>query len=188
MKTVAFFLLLLFLSPTSLIHAQRNTSSFLGARHKNIYLELLGSHFIGGFNLDVRLKENQNHGLGFQVGAGFLPGPAARRDRSVGLAMLTFPMGVNTIIGKKRNGLLLGAGLTPIFSSKIAGGVFYDEDFEAVSFREGPGLLGAYAHVGYRHQALNNGFMFQLLWSPYWVKGLGIVPIWPSLGIGYGFK
>lgn len=160
------------------LNAQSNKSipSFEG-RHKNIYLELLGSHVLAGVNFDMRLNKGRMDGIGFRVGVGGISAELA----DVGI--VTFPIEINHLIGKRRSSFEAGVGILPIYATSI--GEITDYDYVT---EDGMAFAGGFLTLGYRYQPLGNGFMAQIQWNPLILRGSGFNAGWLGIGLGMGFK
>lgn len=150
-------------------------------RRKTVFVEALGNGLTVSGNFDLRLKANQNDGLGLRagIGGGSLDG-TDEQGNSASVGIITFPLAVNYLVGKKRSAFESGIGITPIYVS--ASGTIDDNDFS------GKGLtLSGFLNLGYRYQPLNNGFMGHIKWTPA-INSSGFSPSWFGVGIGYSFK
>lgn len=185
MKNKALLILIISLFSFFTSHAQRNFSPEFDSRHKNIYAELFGSNIIAGVNFDMRLNKGQNDGIGFRVGVGGLSVSGFDQNTELNLGVVTFPLEVNTVVGKRRSSLIAGAGLLPIYATVSGQGEL--TNYEYVS-GDGFGLAGGFLTLGYRHQPLRNGLMFQFNWNPMILRGSGFNAGWIGLGVGVGFK
>lgn len=145
--------------------------------HKNIYAELLGSHVFAGINFDMRLNKGRMDGIGFRAGIGGVS------ENLAGVGIVTFPIEVNHLVGKRRSSFEAGVGILPIYASTI--GEITDYDYVAA---EGVGFAGGFLTLGYRYQPLGNGFMAQIHWNPLILRGSGFNAGWFGLGLGLGFK
>ncbi len=159
--------------------------------HKNIFVEGLGAGFMGSVNFDMRLQRGRMDGIGFRVGIGGALAGATFDDPSTSYEygntffmfqqqeranIVTFPMGVNYLVGKRRSNFLAGLGIIPAYISVPTKNI---ESFA---------LGGGYISLGYRFQPLRHGIMFQINWNPLILRGSGFNPGWFGIGIGYGFK
>lgn len=157
------------------------STAVVAQRRKSIYAEALGNGIIVSANYDMRLKKNQNDGLGFRAGIG--GGSLAGYDEtgmSANIGVLTFPLSLNYVVGKKRSGFETGAGFTPIY---VSASVETDTEF---AHADGLGVTG-FLNAGYRFQPINSGVMFRVNWTPAFNRS-GFIPGWFGLSLGYSFK
>lgn len=157
------------------------TVSCLAQRRKTVFIEALGNGLTVSGNFDLRLKANQNDGLGLRagMGGGSLNG-TDDQGNSASIGIITFPLAVNYLVGKKRSAFESGIGITPVYVT--ASGKINDDVFS------GRGLaLSGFLNLGYRYQPLNKGFMGHIKWTPA-ITNSGFSPSWFGLGIGYSFK
>ncbi len=182
----SFSITCLFFLTTIGLFAQGRALPDFDTYHKNITVELLGSSVLTGAAFDMRLQPGRMDGLGFKAGVGGLflsaeiEDEGGVRDGSVGL--VTFPLEINHIVGKRRSGFVSGVGLLPVYGSAN----YTDEDTKIRA--DGFTLAGAYLNIGYRHQPLTTGVTFHVNWNPMLVRGAGFIPGWIGLGVGIGFK
>ena len=155
--------------------------------HKNIFVEGFGANLLVGVNYDMRLNKGRMDGLGFRAGIG---GGALSGTDSYGepahFGLITMPLELNYLIGKKRSSLLTGVGILPIYASVQGNGTIKATGEKAFIDANGFGF-GGYLSLGYRFQPLRNGFMFQINWNPLITKA-GFSPKWFGVSLGYGFK
>ena len=141
---------------------------------KVIFVELLGAGVIGSVNADIRLKKNQQDGFG--VRAGFGLGESFSSDLTSNSGRYySVPLGVNYLIGKKRNSLELGSIITPQFT------------FNKVLNGPQVAAMGVF-NFGYRLQPLKEGLLFRAGWQPFYSTKSGLFPKFVGASIGYGFK
>jgi len=153
----------------------------MAQRRKTVFLEIFGNGLIASGNFDLRLKPNQNDGLGLRAGVGggsFLGYDDQGNSANVGI--VTFPLAVNYLVGKRRSSFESGIGITPMYLT--ASGTI---DNNVVSGK-GFGVTG-FLNAGYRYQPINNGLMFHLKWTPAF-NSSGFSPVFFGAGIGYSFK
>lgn len=152
------------------------------AQHrKTVFVEAFGNGLTVSGNFDLRLKANQNDGLGFRagVGGGNLSG-TDEQGNSASVGIITFPLAVNYLAGKKRSAFESGIGITPIYVT--ASGTINDNDFSGDCL-----MFSGFLNLGYRYQPLNDGFMGHIKWTPA-INSSGFSPSWFGVGIGYSFK
>ncbi|MDO5664089.1 MAG: hypothetical protein Q4G63_02380 [Bacteroidia bacterium] len=178
MKTAIFTIICMFLFLPSFGQEPETKSEKF---HKNIYLEGLGSSIIAGINYDMRLQKGHMDGLGFRAGVGLAP-------LSSGSKIITVPLEVNYLLGKKQSSLVSGIGILPFYGS------FRNQKttdnfggFQIKGDTGGVALAGVYLVLGYRFQPMNNGLMFQVNWNPM-ISGSAFNAKWFGVSIGYGFK
>ena len=182
MKAIIIFFAILLC--TTSIFAQDEPTGFEG-HHKNIYIELLGSHLLAGINFDMRLNEGQMDGIGFRAGIGGISASTIDQHNDFTLGIVTFPLEFNHVLGERRSSLITGVGLLPIYATLSGKGELSDHKYVR---GEGFGLAGGFLTFGYRLQPLNRGFMMQINWNPMILRGSGFSPGWIGLGLGAGFK
>lgn len=181
----ALVLILLFLS-NSLIAKEPVQANF-ETYHKNVYGELMGAHVLGGVNFDMRLNKGRMDGIGFRAGVGGLSISVIDETNAdaVSVGLVTFPLEVNHLYGKRRSFFITGLGLLPAYATASVTGA--STDFNMVR-AEGFGLAGGFLTLGYRFQPLKSGVMFQFNWNPLILRGSGFNGAWFGLGLGFGFK
>lgn len=157
------------------------TLTSMGQRRKTVFLEVFGNGLIASGNFDLRLKPDQNDGFGLRAGVG--GGSFSGYDdqgNSVSIGVVTFPLAINYLVGKKRSSFESGLGITPMYLS--APGTITDEIVSGKGFS-----VTGFLNAGYRYQPINNGLMFHVKWTPA-VNSSGFSPKWFGLGLGYSFK
>ena len=163
MKTLQTSLVLLgtLLTLSGFAQYERPVATYTG-HNKAIFLELGGSGLLYSFNYDQRLQRGRQDGMGFRVGIGGLgasfsaDGEGTRARASYVAAPLTF----NYLLGARRHALELGAGAT-LFNGQVDGQVD-DQNFDVNGFAAIP-----HANIGYRFQALDDGFVGRFTYSPF---------------------
>ena len=129
----------------------------------------------------MRLKPNQNDGWGLRAGIG-----GASLDgtddlgNSASVDIISFPLAVNYLVGKKRSSFETGFGITPLYTAvdaKIDNGLFSGDGLTVVGFLT----------AGYRFQPIKRGVAFRVAWTPAVSSG-GFSPAWFGLSLGYSFK
>lgn len=161
-------------------------------RHKNIRVEILGNHLIGGLNYDMRFLPGRMDGPGASIGTGFFYLSASSiTDGDNYIYMQDFPIEFNYLFGNKSHSLVLGAGIIPVY---LNASYTVDVDLKILfwkinELKDNPKYFGVPAYTGriaYRYQPMENGFTIELASVPTIVKGIFI----PSFGLsmGYGFK
>jgi len=158
MKKISLLLLCIALIFTA--KGQENKPDGAGTS-KAVYAELGGSGLSFSVNFDSRFKGN--NGLGYRAGIGFLPG-----NRS----LLTFPLGINTLIGKGPSFLEAEVTVTP--SSLKA------------KFHKTTSSIFIFPHIGYRYSKPSGSFNFRIYAGPLLVAG-DVLP-WAGLSFGYTLR
>lgn len=186
MKNQILITAVLLLLSTSIFSQYRIDNFKENSFHKNITIELGGSHILWGLNYDMRLQRGRNDGFGFKAGIG-----GARINvevveendelTSVRAGYLTIPVEINHILGKKRHGLVTGLGVLGAYGTIETVG--FDTDIDL----SGLGVVGAYASLGYRLQPIDSGFTFQINLNPHLLRGGAVLPH-VGISLGYGFK
>lgn len=151
-------------------------------RRKSIFVEGLGNGILVSGNFDIRLKPDQNDGLGFRagIGGGTLNGNDTNGNPA-NLGIVTMPLSVNYIVGKKRSGFESGIGVTPIYATAE---VYSDDE----GFVNGSGVgVSGFLNMGYRFQPINQGIMFRANWAPAF-NSAGFSASWFGVSLGYSFK
>lgn len=155
------------------------------AFHKNITIELGGSHILWGLNYDMRLKRGRNDGFGFKagIGGGTLNKSVTEQGelKTIDAGYLTIPIEFNHVLGKRRHGLVTGLGILGAYGSVQTSG------FDTEIRLSGLGVVGAYANLGYRFQPIDSGFTFQINLNPHILRGGAVLP-YAGISFGYGFK
>lgn len=183
MKEFTITSILLFLLTTQLF-AQNDSLEF-NSYHKNIYVELLGSHILSGVNFDMRFKKGHTDGIGFRVGVGGLYVSGTDQNTSASIGLVTFPLEFNHLLGKKRSFLVTGIGILPVYAAVNAYGDITNNEYVN---EEGFAITGGFLTIGYRFQPKKSGIMFQANWNPMIIRGSGFMASWIGLGLGFGFK
>jgi len=174
---------LLFIT-TSIFAQKKKEVPVFDGYHKNITVELLGSHIAHGINYDMRLRKGRMDGIGFRAGIGGVKLSASDGEDAASLGIVTFPIEFNHIVGKKRHGFIAGLGVLPVYASiKGSGPTFGNSDIEI----EGFGIVGGFASLGYRFQPLKNGFTWQINYNPLILRGGGFQS-YAGISFGIGFK
>lgn len=145
-----------------------NRDQQINSKRKVVYAELMGAGVIGSVNYDFRFSPG-NDGLGMRIGCGYVPD------------VLTFPLEMNGLIGKRRIAFEYGAG--------ISAGVFLKSVGNKESFATGIESIGyiGFAKAGLRITPKNNGLFFNFNWNPI-INAEETRWIWFGLGIGYSWN
>lgn len=157
---------------------------------KAIYSEFLGPSATFGINYDARFDKT-NNGLGWRAGLGLF---------KIDGTILTVPVGLNYLIGKRGSYLELGVGATYLYATT---NVFFLENSVHEELINSDGKVGfmvsevkpistVFGNItfGYRFQPLQGGFLFRLGFSPVLSMhngNLRYFPFMPYLGLGYAF-
>lgn len=179
------FTLITMILMLALIAKGQNGVPQFDKRHKNVYGEFLGSHILVGINYDMRLQKGRMDGIGFRAGVGGLSVSGYDQGTELRVGLVTFPLEFNHLVGKKRSSLVTGIGLLPVYASFSADGELTDYEFIQ---QEGFALVGGFLTMGYRFQPKKTGVMFQFIWNPMVLRGIGFRAGWIGLGLGMGFK
>jgi hypothetical protein len=129
-----------------------------------VYFQLGGSAPILAVNYDRRFGKRVN-GAGFAVGAGFFGG--------TGLTVLSLPVSLNYLFGRRSDFIEVAGGATLITGSAD----LFDASTESGSFY--------HFNAGYRHQPAAGGFFFRGGISPLFFGGEYITSYY--IGFGYNF-
>lgn len=138
-----------------------------GRRKTYALIEFGGAGGALSAQIDQRFSIDRNDGLGYRAGLGNYSD------------VISIPLGLNYIFGKKRSGLELGLGLTTYFDLKNDDNFFQNEN--------SAGLSPLFT-VGYRLQSYN-GFMLRLNSSVIYDFDIDeIFPYYPGLSVGYRIR
>jgi hypothetical protein len=184
MKNSIFITAVFLFFATSIFAQKRKAIPEFDAYQKSITVELLGSHILHGINFDMRLKKGQMDGLGFRAGIGGISLSNTEGENSASLGLVTFPVEINHIVGKKRHGFISGVGILPVYGSIKGSGPDFDNSPIEV---DGFGVVGGFATLGYRFSPLKNGFTWQINYNPLLIRGEGFQS-WVGIQVGIGFK
>ena len=155
-------------------------------RGKSIYFEAGGPGVLYSINYDVRFSKTQN-GVGIRAGISYFP-------RNQNENLITVPVIVNYLAGKKGHYLELGAGATFFHFNAIEDIFFYSDNSESnphsvdyvPKLHGQTGIIGS-LNVGYRYQPLKGGFTFRAGGGPM-ATSKKQYPFWPYMSFGYAFK
>lgn len=148
-------------------------------RNKAVYVEGLGSGVLLSANYDFRFKPTQD-GLGMRIGLG--GGTFSDQNSNARAGLVTLPVQVNYLVGKRRAAFEMGAGVTPIYVN-ASGTNQATGDFISGN---GFGAFGS-LNLGLRLQPIRNGVVFRLNWVPT-VSNTGFYPRWLGVSLGFAFK
>lgn len=166
--------------------AQKKAPPVFETRHKNVYVEALGSSILLGAHFDMRLKKGQMDGAGLRAGIGGFSVRAQTDSLRATFGAVVFPLEFNYLAGKRRSSFIAGVGLLPMYATLGASGTVDGES--GVLVEDGFTFIGGFVNMGYRFQPLRNGLMLQLTLTPMILRGAGLIPLNFGLGLGFGFK
>ena len=147
---------------------EKSSNTYLnGGSRKVVYVEALGNGLLGSVNFDMRLKKDRNDGVGVRVGLGLGELWSDGRYTSI-------PLSINYILGKRKNGLEAGIGMTPQITLR---------DLDEGSNIKAIGFM----NLGYRLQPLNKGIVVRAMITPAFNSN-GFHGGWGGLSLGYGFR
>src|SRR4030095_15069273 len=160
-RTVILFSLLLILA----------TKTFSQA-NKSVFLELGANGLFLSANYESRFTKKET-GWGYRVGVGFVP--AMQGFFTETSSMLTIPVGINHLTGRKSHHFESGLGVT-----YVSGNVtWFDSEKEKA---RGVVFIPS---VGYRYAKPKGGFMGRAVISP--IIGAGVVGFYFGLSVGAAF-
>jgi hypothetical protein len=138
-------------------------------RAQNIFVELGGPGLLLSANYDTRFAQRRD-GIGGRLGAGYLS-----LDNN---SILTIPLQVNYLLGKKNKYFELGIGYTFINTNG-------NDNEDYFSLDDASGGLGTMT-FGYRYQPEDGGFHFRAAINPIF-NSSGFFPFFGGIGLGYTF-
>lgn len=170
-----FIFLVFIIHLTGSVFSQNNYS----AKATQVQIEAMGSGSLFSINIDSRFAKKEK-GLGFRVGIGGSPLGLLGKSCNSGV-MITLPVALNYLIGKKQHLLELGAGgtLSLINSTKkmclnFEPGFFSDQTCSYT-----------FLSAGYRYQPLRQrGMTYRVFISPLFQKDFS-PKFWGGASIGY---
>lgn len=139
----------------------QSESADIKTTSRSVYVELLGSGLAVSANYDSRFSGSK--GFGYRVGIGFIP--------LKGSTPLTFPLGVNAILGHGPSYLEVEATATILTSTKAN---FNGKKASAVFF---------YPHIGYRYTKPTKSIFGRIVVGPM-LFGSKVIP-YGGLSLGY---
>jgi hypothetical protein len=159
---------------------------------KSINVDLLGGGLTANLSFDMRLKKGVQDGIGFRAGIGGfsmnnLITTDAEGNRGVSnFSLVTIPLEVNYLIGKRRSAFETGVGILNYYST--SNGAIIKQNTNNVVTYDAKGFdFGAvYLKLGYRFQPLKNGVTFNVAYTPL-INGAGFQHCF-GLGLGFSFK
>lgn len=137
---------------------------------QSIFVEGLGSGIFYSFNFDTRFTPEPN-GWGGRIGMGYI---SAEGDR-----IYTVPLVINYLLGRKKNFLELGAGVTFVGLIDRT-----NTNFSSNLVNVESGAVGTLS-IGYRRVS-PSGFTFRAGLTPL-IGDLLEEYFWPQLSFGYSF-
>ncbi len=165
---------LLFVPLTLSAQVQKNKKT---GTYKRIIFSEIGTPSLGiSLNCDVRFQKGKNNGIGGQVGIGLCP-------TEDGL-LTALPLGINYLLGQKRNLFEIGVILTPFLTRTERGA---SSECMRVIYGWGFSINPVFA---WRYQPENEGLFFGAGISPLISSEQEIVPNLPVGGfvrMGYAF-
>ncbi len=151
--------------------AQESKDQTSTERAKSVYAEIGGNGLFLSANYDFRFAKKQD-GFGARAGVGFIP------DLGFGVSAVTFPLGINYLLGKRASYLEAGMGVTIL--SVSASGDFLGNQVK------GSTITAFVPSLGYRYQPIRNGFTARIFASPF-ISTDGEAEFWAGLSAGYKF-
>lgn len=133
---------------------------------KSVFGEIGGNGLFFSGNFDMRFKGEK--GIGFRAGLGLFA--------AEGVSVITFPFGLNHLIGNAPHYLELGFGVTPVTASVD----FFGDDTETGS------TIFILPTAGYRYAKAGKGFQGRIYVGPVIVEGAFFFP-WGGVSVGYKF-
>lgn len=135
-----------------------------------VFVEVYGAGIFHSVNYDIRFDQVCN-GLGTRIGLGY--------TAIDGVRVVTIPIAVNYLVGRKHNFLELGVGGTAIFLNQ--GNISAPASGPEIS----DSTIILHAMIGYRRVSAS-GFLFRTGITPLF-NGTDFVPFVPQLSLGYAF-
>ncbi|WP_209328837.1 hypothetical protein [Lunatimonas salinarum] len=152
---------------------------------QSIYLELGGAGLAYSVNYDFRFDKANQQSWGMRMGAG---GWATRSDFS-SESLLTIPVQVNRLFGKRKHFFEIGGGAT--FIHYRDRDTWNNSNFEWRNFNfildsgDTPAFMGT-LNMGYRKVPENGGFTFRANLTPIFNHN-GFWPLFAGISFGYAF-
>lgn len=134
--------------------------------NKAVYGEFVTNGLGFSVNYDMRFSKNEN-GFGFRAGIGF--------TAATGISSITFPLGLNYLVGKGPHHLELGFGVTPVSSTVT---LFGDRVTGSEVF--------FIPTIGYRYAQKRKGFVGRIFAGPVIVQEVIFFP-WGGVSVGIKF-
>lgn len=139
-------------------------------KHQAAYVEGFGGGIIFSFNYESRFQSKPN-GFGYRIGLGL--------TGIDGIRVITAPLGINYLLGKKKNFLEIGAGVTLVGLSDT------QMTTSNSSLIPDVGAINGFFNLGYR-RVFDSGIMIKAGISPLFTPE-EILLLWPHLGFGFHF-
>ena len=178
------FITAAFLFFATSIFAQHKDDEVSNGHYKNLTLAISRANITQGLHYDMRFKKDQPNGFGFKAGLGGFSLGRIARIRNVEDGLLSMPVQLNYIIGKKRHGLELGLGVLPAFATLDNTELQFGNERIAVQDFE---MIGSVATIGYKFQPQKTGLAFAFNWNTVVTEDAGI-QTYLGVQIGIGFK
>ncbi len=150
-------------------YSNRNTSK------KAIYLGIAGPNLMVGPNFDFRFNPGELGGWGMRLGLGIYNYPRNVEPYKITSVII----GVNSLSRTTKHHLLTGVGIMP---SMVKESTNLSNSSTITNIR-----FGAYFEAGYRYQSPDNGFFFQLSFTPLILAKEFAFFLWGGIGFGYTF-
>jgi hypothetical protein len=138
---------------------------------KSVFLELLGNGGLYSVNYDMRTERNRRNGWGFKAGLSYFSLSATDNigTSNLKIQLLTAPITLNYLFGKRKGFFELGLGATPI-NFRLNGRTLSDTELNNYVFEQGNiyvNTLIGHAVIGYRHIPLKKGIMYRVSFTPF---------------------
>jgi hypothetical protein len=140
-----------------------------------VYAEAGGAGLLFSMNYDARFTKSLD-GLGFRVGLGY----SFTNDPT----FITFPVGVNYLLGRHGNYFEIGANATYVTITNRNNDYLFNlggQDYDSRTTN----LVFGTVNLGYRRQPVHGGFNFRGGITP--IFGKGISSIFGYISLGYNF-
>lgn len=187
---VILFFVLLVMVPFSIYAQEENDIR----RNQSFFVELGGSGVaILTANYDFRFNKGHKDGLGMRIGIG---GESTDSEPFLGdghtqIKMVTVPLEVNYILGRKNFSFEFGYSLTYISETKNSSFRLINPDY--INKEDSGNFIVSYIPVGFRLKPKTNGFMLKFNLGPlinYSAPNVFYddkVQFWAGLAVGYSF-
>jgi hypothetical protein len=150
---------------------------------QSVYLELAGAGLAYSINYDFRFSKEDIQSWGMRVGAGGW----ATTYNSGSESLLTLPIQMNRLFGKKTHFFEVGGGATFIhYRDRWGGGNYEWRNFNFIlDSGNTPAFMGT-LNMGYRKVPENGGFTFRANLTPIFNHN-GFWPLFAGISFGYAF-
>lgn len=157
MRKIILFIATLALCTAPLaLNAQKG--GLVSNRVRDAVFASVGTPTIGvSLNYDTRFQPGKIGGVGGQIGVGF----QVENDRAV----VSIPMGINFLLGKRNHFFEMGAMLTPFVVSQDRPYTNLYWSYEAYAYKHGWGMFFSPV-LGWRYQPRGGGFLVALGIAP----------------------